>query len=225
MKMVPARLHCLIAGCLFAHAQAAEPPELPRLRASYEAAVQRATKPLTESYRNELVKLRDTYTKAGKLPEAVAIASELDGINLKLGLPREMPSIDAGVSKAATAPAGEKEITIPANDPNGVSIGPVNKGDVITLQYASGKWKSHGFIPTANPDDSAEPDDNRLVIALPTEKGGAGKLVKVVPAGTKDKPFKFMFPTSRPNVVLRINANSENPKNPGSVKYHMMITH
>jgi hypothetical protein len=208
-------------------AQSIEPPELPRLRGSYEAAVQRALKPLHEAYRNELDKLRDSYTKAGKLDEALAIVAELKVIDLKLGISAAKPGDERAVAKVPAEFTGGKEVRIPANDANGFALGPVNRGDVITVQYVKGLWKSHGNLATASPDDPTDEggDNNRLAIAQPPERGSPGKLIKLVPPSTKEKPFKFAFPTSRPNVVLRINAHSDNAKNPGGVTYRVTITH
>ncbi|MDB6118968.1 MAG: hypothetical protein JWO08_2749 [Verrucomicrobiaceae bacterium] len=205
--------------------QSVEPFELPRLRTSYEGAVQRAVKPLQEAYRNELLKLRDSYTKAGRLNEAVAIAAELDVINAKLGLPPARP-VDAAMPVKTVALAGA-EVKISANDANGFDLGPVNRGDVIILQYVAGLWKSHGILATANPDDPKEGggDINRLVIAVAAEKGMPGKVIKIVPPSTMGKPFKFTFPTSRPGAVLRINENSNNPNNPGAVIYKVTMVH
>jgi hypothetical protein len=50
-----------------AHAQNVVPADMERLRTAYEAARERANRPIDEKYLAELVKLQDTYTKAAKL--------------------------------------------------------------------------------------------------------------------------------------------------------------
>lgn len=48
-----------------------------RLRASYESAMKRATDPIKETYRKELAKLLDQYTRSGKLDDALVVKQEL----------------------------------------------------------------------------------------------------------------------------------------------------
>ncbi|MEQ1936158.1 MAG: hypothetical protein ABL962_20065 [Fimbriimonadaceae bacterium] len=52
-----------------------------RLRTSYTAAVKRATDPLKETYRKELNKLLDQYTKSGKLDDALTVRNELASLS------------------------------------------------------------------------------------------------------------------------------------------------
>jgi hypothetical protein len=225
---LPLLLCCFACYASSATSRAQEPSELPRLRASYEAALQRVTKPVNDTYLGELMKLRDSYTKAGKLSEAVALTKEMNIIRTRLGLPTEqiaaMPAA-APQPAAPTVAGGEMEVTIPANSMDGYVLGAVGKGDVITLQYVSGLWKNHGFIPTENPDDPKGKggENTRLVIALPAEKGLPGKLIKVVPPSTAATPFTFTFPTTRDSVVLRINSNRGGEKSPGKVVYRVQI--
>jgi hypothetical protein len=54
-------------------------PELDKLRAGYEADIERAVKPYRETYVRELDKLRDTYTRAANLAAATAVQAEIDG--------------------------------------------------------------------------------------------------------------------------------------------------
>ncbi|MBX7211328.1 MAG: hypothetical protein K1X78_23675 [Verrucomicrobiaceae bacterium] len=61
------------------HAQSAS--ELDFLRQNYRKAIDRATKPLTETYVAELKKLLDRHTKAGKLDQALEVRKELEGIS------------------------------------------------------------------------------------------------------------------------------------------------
>ena len=102
----------------------------------------------------------------------------------------------------------------------------VKRGDSITLQYIDGKWKSQGGIPSESPDRLAATygDNDRLVIARAMDdKGKPGEVIKVVPAETATQPFTFVFPTSRDDVVLRINANSDRKENPGTVTYKVKL--
>ena len=60
--------------------RAADTPEFDRLHTSYKAAVEKATKPLTEAYLADLEKLRDVYTRAAKLDAANKVQAEIDSI-------------------------------------------------------------------------------------------------------------------------------------------------
>ena len=53
------------------------PPKALKLKQSYEAAIQRATSPITKTYIAELNKLKTEYTKAADLQGAIAIESEI----------------------------------------------------------------------------------------------------------------------------------------------------
>lgn len=112
---------------------------------------------------------------------------------------------------------------IPANDPSGFKLGPVRRGDHLTLTYVSGLWKDHGGIATENPDAPRDEKD-QLVIAAPAQKGLPGSLIKIVPGGTAQKPFVYEVQTDREEIVLRINSNSQVKKNPGEVVYKVMLT-
>jgi formylglycine-generating enzyme required for sulfatase activity len=63
----------LILLCFLGCASAQDPTELTRLNKSYEAAVQKAITPLKQTYAQELKKLKDNYTKAAKLEDAIAV--------------------------------------------------------------------------------------------------------------------------------------------------------
>ena len=65
--------------------QEALSPELARLKTSYQAAVTKAVTPLTSTYRKELERLMDGFTRAGKLDQALQVKKELatlDGASL-----------------------------------------------------------------------------------------------------------------------------------------------
>lgn len=210
-----------------AHAQNSITPEMDRLRTSYEAARERATRPIDEKYLSELSKLQDTYTREAKLEPAVAVANEIKRMKERLGMPTApvTPALAPAAGVAATS-GPESTVIVPANTPNGYRLGAVKRGDSITLQYIDGKWKSQGGIPSESPDRLAATygDNDRLVIARAMDdKGKPGEVIKVVPAETATQPFTFVFPTSRDDVVLRINANSDRKENPGTVTYKVKL--
>lgn len=224
-------LLAVIAAQIFtAQAQIVVPADMERLRVAYEAARERATRPIDEKYLTELVKLQDSYTKAAKLQEAVVVANEIKSMKERLGLqaspnsPTLAPAVAPG--KAAKKDNQDVTITIPANSPNGYRIGGVTKGDTLTLQFVDGKWKSQGGIATESPDNPTATygENDRLVIAEPADANGApGKVIKIVPADTATTPFVYVMQTSRTDVVLRINNNSDRKENPGVVTYKMKL--
>lgn len=57
------------------------PTAVERLRGSYTAAVNRAIDPLKNTYRKELNKLLDQYTKSGKLDDALVVRAELASLD------------------------------------------------------------------------------------------------------------------------------------------------
>jgi hypothetical protein len=204
-------------------AESEEPGALTRLRSSYDGAVQRAIKPLAETYVTELSKLQETSIKNGKLDDALKIAAEIKIVKEKLQVvSTEVPAVSLLHPKQSE----EKLVTIAANDMNGFLIGSVKRGDSITLQYSGGLWKHNGNIASANPDDPnvQDGDLNRLVIARAPVKGKPGDVTKIVPAETTKKAFTFIFPTTRDDMILRINDGSDRKQNPGAVTYSMKLT-
>lgn len=206
--------------CIASSLAAGGPPDLDRLRDSYNAAVERAVNPLTRTYLNELIKLRDSYTRSADLKSANAVDEEVQAITIKITASGGMKP----VSSPGKTTVLNTRATIPANDPNGFKFGPVRRGDHLTLSYVSGLWKDHGGIATENPDSPSADARSQLVIATPAEKGSAGSTVKRVPSGTANTPFVYEVQTDRDELVLRINANSENAKNPGQVVYQVTLS-
>jgi len=230
MKTFSLVIPCLLIVCMHVSsvlAQNSITPEMDRLRTSYESARERATRPIDEKYLGELTKLQDTYTREAKLEQAVAVANEIKRMKERLGMPTATaaPTLVPAAAGAATS-GSETIVIVPANNPNGYRMGAVKRGDSITLQYVEGKWKSQGGIASESPDRLAATygDNDRLVIARAMDdKGQPGDVIKVVPAETATQPFTFVFPTSRDDVVLRINANSSRKENPGTVTYKMKL--
>ncbi|HEY3898418.1 MAG TPA: hypothetical protein VGM54_07385 [Chthoniobacter sp.] len=211
-------LYCLHAVVL---AEGADPAELQQLRKTYDDAVQRAVRPVSQAYLLELNRLRDTLARSGRAADSKQVDAEVALITQKL---------DA-MAGAAPSTIGHRTVvldsraTIPANSAGGYSLGAVRQGDVITLQYVSGLWKGHGGIASDNPDElNGKNDESRLVIARGANKGAPGEIIVMVPPRTAKTAFSFTFPTSREEVVLRIHKNSENPKNPGSVVYQVQVS-
>lgn len=214
----------------YVSAQTVVPVEFDRLRTSYESARERAVRPIDEKYLTELTKLQDTYTKAAKLEDAVLVANEIKRMKERLGEPVAPggPALVAPTTPAAALGGSGQEVTvnIVPNDPNGYRLGGVKRGDTITLQYVSGKWKGKGTIASENPDDpkASYGEDDRLVIAEAADaNGNEGKVIKVVPPETATTPFVYVMQTSRNDVVLRINVGSQRKQNPGYVSYKMKL--
>lgn len=137
----------------------------------------------------------------------------------------------AAVVSPSLGALGEKKVIleakakIGANSPAGFKLGPVKQGDVITLVYVEGKWKGHGHIPMENPDTTTDSEDeSRLVIAHGPKGTKPGDVIVVVARETTVKPFVYTVATTRDDLVLRINKNSDNKDNPGSVTYQVTIT-
>jgi hypothetical protein len=61
-------------------AEAKLPSDAIRLKRTFQQASERALQPLRERYASDLKRLLDSYTRAGKLAEALAIKNELDSI-------------------------------------------------------------------------------------------------------------------------------------------------
>lgn len=208
----------LLTWSLAAFAQ--EATELQRLRNSYDGAVQRAVKPITETYLQQLKQLRDGYTRSTRLAEANQVEDEIKMVTTRLAALGGVTPAIAGHRAAVL----DSRVTIAANTPTGYRLGPVRQGDIVTLQYLEGLWKGHGHLATVNPDDPQERDDeSRLVIARGPTKDKPGDVIVLVPPDTAKKPFTYTFPTTRDDVVLRIHRNSHNPKNPGAVTYQVKI--
>ncbi|SKB00930.1 hypothetical protein SAMN02745166_03259 [Prosthecobacter debontii] len=196
---------------------AADPAELNNLRNSYQSAINRAVKPITDTYLVELTKLRDTYTRNANLEAANSVQLEIDLLNAKTA---------ATVGTVGTLTTVLDAVAVvPANSMEGFKLGSVRRGDVITVSYVSGLWKSDGSIPTENPDAETTDrgDKTRLAIAESPKEGRPGDVIKMVPAHTRDKPFSYTVQTTREDVVLRIHYGGDNPKAPGSVTYKVKV--
>ena len=190
-------------------------PELGPLRESYRNAVLRSETPLKQTYLTELNKLRDELVQAGKTAAADAVREEIALVVRQIA--------DAARGKVTVMDA---LVTIPANDPNGYSFGPVHQGDVITLSYQRGLWKNMGRIASDNPDAvvTEKGDASRLVIAKAPQGNTPGAVLQMVPPQTAAQPFTYEVPASSAALVLRISGNSNDRTNPGFVTYRLTLT-
>ena len=109
----------LILLCFLACASAQDPTELTRLNKSYEAAVQKAITPLKQTYIQELKKLKDNYTKAAKLEDAIAVDKVLkelsSSVNSALTTATETVTVNASEG-FALIPSGSFTM---GDDPDG----------------------------------------------------------------------------------------------------------
>ena len=99
----------LILLCFLACASAQDPTELTRLNKSYEAAVQKAITPLKQTYIQELKKLKDNYTKAAKLEDALAVDKVLKELSSSVNsaLATETATVTVNASEGfALIPSG-----------------------------------------------------------------------------------------------------------------------
>lgn len=220
--MKTAVLFTLISLSLCRISQGAEPPELVALRNSYQVAMIRTTKPVSETYLNELKRLRDQYTRNGKLDEASEVQTEITLMTEKLNAMATTPQLALGGDVKVL----ETTAVIPAAAPGGYKLPPLRRGDKVTLTYVSGLWKCDGNIASVNPDEEVTErgDRARLVLAAGPKNNVPGAIIKMVPPGTKEKPFIYLVQTTRDDVVLRIHSGSDNPKSPGAVTYAVKVS-
>jgi hypothetical protein len=220
--MQPAIILTLFSLLLCHISYGAEPPDLVALRNSYHLALIRTTKPLSETYVNELKKLRDQYTRTGKLDEASVVQAELALMTSKLQAMAATPALALGGDVLIL----DTLAVIPAAAPGGFKLPPLRRGDKVTLSYVGGMWKNDGTIASVNPDEEVTErgDRARLVLAEGPKNNVPGALIKMVPPLTKDKPFIYLVQTTRDDVVLRIHSGSDNPKAPGSVTYSVKVS-
>jgi len=92
MKKTFTILTVSLASVLFAQDSAKEPEELASLRDSYQAAIARATTPLTKTYVTELERLRTDFTKKGDLQAALAVDTELRALTTSSPTPPSGPA-------------------------------------------------------------------------------------------------------------------------------------
>jgi hypothetical protein len=90
------KIVCTLLALLAIQVSAAEPADLTKAREAYQQASERALTPVKAAYWNELTRLIEQYTKAGKLDEAVAVKNEQ--AKLKGGAVIPLPPTAAAVA-------------------------------------------------------------------------------------------------------------------------------
>jgi len=79
MKVIVLSLSIALLSVSWATAEDSSiPPELEKLRESYQAEIARLNEPVTKRYAESLARLQETYTRAGQLDKALAVKGELD---------------------------------------------------------------------------------------------------------------------------------------------------
>jgi predicted Ser/Thr protein kinase len=142
----------------------------------------------------------------------------------------EPPTVTSAASSAHAMIARGKVVEIAANNDEAYEVGSFPSGSAIYLQYIEGKWKDHGRIPTASPDDPLNlggdnkgGNENRLAIAE-VLSSGKQRVLAVVPPNTQTTPFSYVSDHDVGKLVLRINSpRSKFDGNPGSVKYRLYV--
>lgn len=121
-----------------------------------------------------------------------------------------------------------KTVIVDSRNSRGNSIGTAKQGDRFVIRYESGAW-NHAIqrAPTESPDavqlaeDSSGVSANRAVII---RKDNPGRILQVVPAGTKMKSFSFEVPENGEySIRILDNEPSYRPDwfgdNKGQVRY------
>lgn len=207
---------------------ASTPPVVKSLRGTYRVAFSRLEaervkrlQPLQAAFSKSLDALVTSLTKEGKLDEAMVVKYQRDEL-------AAVPVAAAATGVLGQTLGGPKVVltaraNIPANSPDGYKFGPVSKGDLITLKYLEGRWKDFGTQPSFNPDDPATVESSRLVVAKSSKDDVPGDVIVMVPPSTALTSFEFESPIASDQLVLRINANSNNGANPGAVVYQLEV--
>ncbi len=203
----PHQIALALSAILAASAFADDPKELETTRSAYQQSVQRATEPLKTRYLADLARLRETFTRAGKLTEALAVDAEIKALSGQSA---------GAASELGDAPKGT--VVISARSDTGTSLGPAKKGQKFRVQYVDGVWTSSGNT-NLSPDSAPH---GFVKVALIGVAGGKEEIVALVPNGTKARAFSDEFKKDYEQVWLRINDNSKND-NSGDVTYKASI--
>lgn len=190
-------------------ALADEPKELESARAAYRQSVERATEPFKARYLTDLGRLRETFTRAGKLNEALAVENEIRSLGGQPAAPLTAAPNDA---------ASKGTITISARSDAGVTLGPAKKGQRLKVQYVEGQWTSSGNVPVS-PDSAPHAFVKVAVVGV---TAGKEEVITMVPSGTKQRAFSDDFKKDYEQVFLRINDHTK-ADNSGEVTYKASI--
>ncbi len=225
---------------------AADAAAVKQVRAAIRAQLAKANadrdaraKALHAKYDQFLAQTQTQLTQAKRLDDALAVQAKRDEVKgawtgAMPAIPTQKPNpitpppVASSKGSAVTPAERELKAAIPANSPNGFSLGAVRKGTKISLQYVSGKWKAWGTFASYTPDQETRMergDISRLAIALPASGTKGGHVLAVVPANTVQRPFVFEVTSDYPELVLRINDRENSfSENPGTVEYSVRIT-
>jgi hypothetical protein len=126
---------CLLLSLLALRVAAAEPADLTRARDAYQKASERALTPVKAAYWNELTRLIDQYTKAGKLDEAIAVKNEL--AKLTGGAVAPLPTTAAVINTPGIAQLRERFVGRTFVTPGGTHF-TFNKDGTGTQRWSEG---------------------------------------------------------------------------------------
>lgn len=216
------------------HAQSREalPPEVDSLLSDYIEERKELLLKLDQTYLKKLDAALEKHSRDGNVDAALAIRREMEFLQeeaRELSEPEdsEKNGSQEGPRKITVTEDRPVTVTIPAKEESGVILENVRKGDEIILQYVSGRWKSHGKLPSENPDsiEIAHGEENRLAIF--SKKTAISRLrpLAVVPADTSSHPFSYTVTSFYDRVVLRINEDPDGAweNNPGAVVYRVQL--
>jgi hypothetical protein len=160
----------LLARVSLAQDTAAVPEKLQSLKASYEAAVQRATAPLTKTYIQELQKLKTEYTKAGNLQAAIAAEALLKSASDPAATLPVIAAGDAALSKTSVEHFKAWLSTVVIAEQSGFKNRFVYDGEVLTSSKDGNKPRAHTnvtvevgriFVPFTSTNATISIDDSR----------------------------------------------------------------
>lgn len=148
----------LLTAIPMAHAD----PEMDRLKASYDAAVERSVAPLRATYEKELLKLMEKHTKAGDLTAALKVKDEIEKLT---GKPVLTPSsATSGTGATARQKALEPYFVGKTwRTPTGTDF-TFHEGGTGDRQFGNDKttfkWRqrTHDMVEAVGPGTSGSPD-------------------------------------------------------------------
>ncbi len=89
----------LLTGISLAQSPELLPDKVQALKSHYDAAVERATAPLTATYVEQLRKIKDEYTQSGNAPAALATENLLKELTTRTKPGQAVSSLDVPLSK------------------------------------------------------------------------------------------------------------------------------
>jgi hypothetical protein len=93
----------------------ADTREFDRLQSGYKDALDRAIKPLTQTYIRELERMRDAFTREAKFDAANKVQAEIDAVRQSTGQPANQPAVvSPTLAKAATTAPTDDSASTPS---------------------------------------------------------------------------------------------------------------